>query len=108
MNTDTLNDRMMMCSNGPAVSSENTQEIHVIVDLTFEHWSQALTRIPSRIHQDVNDGGSESAESGHVGGDDDESEDDESHIIDLHENRPAQENLIDIVSPFITPTSWIV
>ena len=53
MNTDTLDDRMMICSNGPAVSAENTQEIHVIVDLAFEHWSQALTRMPSQSHPGV-------------------------------------------------------
>ena len=53
MNTDTLDDRMMVCSNGPDVSGQNTKELHVIVDLAFEHWSQALTRMPSRSHPDV-------------------------------------------------------
>ena len=44
MKTDTLDDRMMIlmiCSNGPSVSPENSKEIDEIVDLAFEHWSQA-------------------------------------------------------------------
>ena len=53
-------------------------------------------------------GAAESAEAGHVGGDDDQAEDDESHSADLHESMPAQHNLIDSVPPFIAPTSWIV
>ena len=43
-----------------------------------------------------------------MGGDDDESEDDESHSADLHERMPAQQNLMDSVPPFVPPTSWIV
>jgi hypothetical protein len=39
MNTDILDDRMMICSNGPAVSAQKNKEIDVIVDLAFEHWS---------------------------------------------------------------------
>ena len=143
MNTDTLDDRMMICSNGPALLPQNNKEIDVIVDLAFEHWSQARTRMPSRSHPDVlrpragggvevevhdilsaadradevnghlramtqNAAGPRSAEAGDVGGDDDEVEDDESHSTDLHESMPAQQNLMDTVSPFIPPTSWIV
>ena len=48
MNTDTLDDRMMICSNGPPVSAENTKEIDEILDLTFDHWCLVRTRIPSR------------------------------------------------------------
>ena len=55
-----------------------------------------------------NAGAAESAEAGHVGGDDDEAEDDESHSADLHERMPAQQNLMDSVPPFVPPTSWIV
>ena len=44
---------MMICSNGPAVLPQNNKEIDVIVDLAFEHWSQARTRMPSRSHPDV-------------------------------------------------------
>jgi len=51
MNTDTLDDRMMVCSNGPPVSAQHTTAINEIVDLAFEHWSQARTRIPSRSIQ---------------------------------------------------------
>ncbi len=39
MNTDTLDDRMMICSNGPPVSPQNKQTIGVIVDLTFKRLS---------------------------------------------------------------------
>jgi len=53
MNTDTLNDRMMICSNGPAVSPENTKDIDVIVELAFEHCSQARQRMQSRSHPGV-------------------------------------------------------
>jgi hypothetical protein len=53
MNTDTLDDRMMVCSNGPPVSAQHTTAINEIVDLAFEHWSQARTRIPSRSHPGV-------------------------------------------------------
>ena len=55
-----------------------------------------------------NAGTAQSTEEGDVGGDDDETEDDESHSTDLHENMSAQQNLMDTVSPFIVPTSWIV
>jgi hypothetical protein len=55
-----------------------------------------------------NAAGPRSAEAGDVGGDDDETEDDESHTVDLHESMTAQQNLMDTVSPFIPPTSWIV
>jgi hypothetical protein len=40
-------------SNGPVVSPQNNIQIDVIVDLTFEHWSQTRTRIPSRNYEDV-------------------------------------------------------
>ena len=53
MNTETLDDRMMICSNGPAVSAQNTKEIDEMVDVVFEHWSQTLTRTPSRNHPGV-------------------------------------------------------
>ena len=53
MNTDTLDDRMMICSNGPVVSPQNNIQIDVIVDLIFEHWSQTRTRMPSRNYEDV-------------------------------------------------------
>ena len=53
MNTDTLDDRMMVCSNGPPVSTQHTTAINEIVDLAFEHWSQARTRMPSRSHPGV-------------------------------------------------------
>ena len=53
MNTDTLDDRMMICSNGPVVSAQNTEEINVIVDFAFEHWSHARQRMPSRSHPGV-------------------------------------------------------
>ena len=53
MKTDTLDDRMMVCSNGPPVSAQHTTAINEIVDLAFEHWSQARTRMPSRSHPDV-------------------------------------------------------
>ena len=43
----------MIHSNGSDVSQQNNEEIDVIVDLVFEHWSQTRTRIPSRIHPDV-------------------------------------------------------
>jgi hypothetical protein len=39
MNTDTLDDRMMICSNGPPVSPQNKQTIGVIVDLAFKRLS---------------------------------------------------------------------
>ena len=48
------------------------------------------------------------AEEGDVGGDVDETEDDESHTADLHESMSAQQNLMDTIPPFIAPTSWIV
>ena len=134
MNTDTLDDRMMICSNGPAVLPQNNKEIDVIVVLAFEHLSQARTRMPSRNHPGVlrpragggvevevhdilsaadradevnghvraitqNATGPRCAEAGDVGGDDDEAEDDESHTADLHESIPAQQNLMDTVSP---------
>ena len=52
-----------------------------------------------------NTGITQSAKEGDVGGDDDETEDDESHTTDLHESMSAQQNLMDTVTPFITPTS---
>jgi hypothetical protein len=55
-----------------------------------------------------NAGAAQDAEGGEVGGDDDETEDDESHSADLHERIPAQQNLMDSVLPFVPPTSWIV
>ncbi len=39
-----------------------------------------------------NAGAAQSAEAGHVGGDDDEAEDDESHSADLHESMSARHN----------------
>ena len=39
MNTDTLDDRMMICSNGPPVSPQNKQTIGVIVDLALKRLS---------------------------------------------------------------------
>jgi len=53
MKTDTLNDRMMILSHGLVVSTQNTKEINVIVDLAFENWSQARQRMPSRSHPGV-------------------------------------------------------
>jgi len=35
-------------------------------------------------------------------------EDDEVHSADLHDSMSGEKNLIDSVSPFISPTSWIV
>ena len=32
MNTSTLDDKMMICSNGPPVSGENTNDVDVILD----------------------------------------------------------------------------
>jgi hypothetical protein len=53
MNTDTLDDRMMICSNGPPVSAEIAKEIDEILDLTFDHWCLVRTRIPSRSHPGI-------------------------------------------------------
>ncbi len=132
----------MIYSNGSDVSPQNNEEIDVIVDLVFEHWSQTRTRIPSRSHPDVlrpravggvevevhdilntsdraeevngllramtqNTTGPRSEEAGDVGGDDDETEDDESHRSDLHEIMSVQQNLMDSLPPFIPP-KWIV
>ena len=51
---------------------------------------------------------SASAAAGEVGGDDDEGQDDESHGAHHHDSMSGQQNLIDGVPPFISPTSWIV
>ena len=69
--------------------------VHVILSAAdrAEEVNGHLRAMPS------NAGVAESAEAGHVGGDDDETEDDESHSADLHESMPVQPNLIVSVSP---------
>ena len=51
-----LNDTGIVTGYGSAwvpVNSQITEEINVIVDLTFEHWSQGRQRMPSRRHPGV-------------------------------------------------------
>ena len=79
-------------------------EVHDILSVT-DRPEQVNGHVRSMTQ---NAGTAQSAEEGDVRGDDDEVEDYESHITDPHESMSAQQNLMDTVPPFITPTSLIV
>ena len=53
MITPTLDDRMMVQSNGPAVTEKNKSLIDKLLGLAFEDWSLSCTRMPSKSHPDV-------------------------------------------------------
>ena len=53
MITPTLDDRMMVQSNGPAVTEQNKSLIDKLLCLACDHWSLSCTRMPSRSHPGV-------------------------------------------------------
>ena len=53
MVTQTMDDQMMVQSNGPAVTQQNKSRIDELLHLAFEHWSLSCTRMPSRSHPGV-------------------------------------------------------
>jgi hypothetical protein len=53
MVTPTMDDQMMVQSNGPAVTQENKSRIDELLHLAFDHWSLSCTRMPSKSHPGV-------------------------------------------------------
>ena len=134
MITPTLDDRMMVQSNGPAVTEKNKSLIDKLLGLAFEHWSLSCTRMPSKSHPDVSRPrasaaaetdvlyvlsaadrqGTGSALASSVGransSDDEDGEElqhDEDPVDAAEEARVSAENLSK-VPPFVPASGWII
>jgi len=53
MNTTTLDARMMVYSNGPALTDENESVLIEIFEASFKYWSTVQKRRPTRSHPGV-------------------------------------------------------
>jgi hypothetical protein len=53
MSTSTLDDQMMIQSNGPACTEDNKSRIDKVLNEAVDHWSLCCTRMPSRSHPGV-------------------------------------------------------
>ena len=53
MNTPTLDARMMVYSNGPALSDENKSALTEIFEEALQYWSTLQKRMPARSHPGV-------------------------------------------------------